>query len=111
MSTSKSSLVPRLSPTLTGKERRTLRGLAHALKPVVMIGQQGVTEGVIASVNVALEDHELIKVKVLNSLYEPLAEVAEALVEGTGAALVQKIGRMLVFYRRNEDEPKIELGS
>ena len=49
---------------LTGKQRRALRALGHHLEPVVIIGQSGVTEGIIAAVEQALKDHELIKVKI-----------------------------------------------
>lgn len=88
---------------LTGKQRRQLRALGHHLEPVVIVGQSGVTEGVIAAVQQALHDHELIKVKI-NEGPETRQEAAQKLAEGTGAELAQLLGRTaLLFKKRDED--------
>ncbi|HSP77939.1 MAG TPA: ribosome assembly RNA-binding protein YhbY [Myxococcaceae bacterium] len=88
---------------LTGKQRRMLRGMGHHLEPVVIVGQAGVTEGVIAAVEQALHDHELIKVKI-NEGPETRQEAAQRLAEGTGAELAQLLGRTaLLFKKRQED--------
>ena len=88
---------------LTGKQRRQLRALGHHLDPVVIVGQSGVTEGVIAAVQQALHDHELIKVKI-NEGPETRQEAAQKLAEGTGAELAQLLGRTaLLFKKRDED--------
>ncbi len=102
-------LIQKLSPKLKGAQRRQLRGLAHALKPVVQVGQAGVTENVVQQLEQALFDHELVKVKVVNTCEETLEAVAIALTEGTQSACVQQIGHILLFYKANPDEPKIEL--
>ncbi len=104
-------LVQRLSPALTGKQRRYLRALAHPMRPVVIVGHEGITPGVIASLDEALVAHELIKVKVLNTLDLDLGDLATQVTQDTQAALVQKIGRTLVFYRPDPDEPRIQLGA
>ncbi len=88
---------------LTGKQRRHLRGLGHHLEPVVIVGQSGVTEGVIAAVEQALNDHELIKVKIHEGP-EDRHEAAEKLAQSTGAELAQLLGRTaLLFKKRKED--------
>lgn len=88
---------------LTGKQRRQLRALGHHLEPVVIVGASGVTDGVIAAVQQALHDHELIKVKI-NEGPETRQEAAQKLAEGTGAELAQLLGRTaLLFKKRDED--------
>ncbi len=104
-----SGLVQKLSPKLKGAQRRQLRGLAHALKPVVQVGQQGVTEMVIKQLETALYDHELVKVKVNNTFDGAIEDVAIGLTEGTQSACVQQIGHILLFYKANPDNPVIEL--
>ena len=98
-----------MSADLTGKQRRYLRALAHALQPVVQIGQQGLTQPVLKAIDQALETHELIKVKVL---VETGAE-ARALVPEVEAKLkacvAQVIGHTLLIYRRRQKDPKIQL--
>lgn len=78
-------------------ERKRLRQIGHALNPVVMIGGQGLTENVIEETNRALNDHELIKVKISG---EDRAAVIDALVEATGAESVQKIGKIVLLYKK-----------
>jgi RNA-binding protein len=88
---------------LTGKQRRALRAKGHHMEPVVIVGQSGVTEGILGAVTQALEDHELIKVKV-NEGPETRQEAAEKMAEGTGSELVQLLGRTaLLFKKRKKD--------
>ncbi len=94
---------------MKGAQRRHLRGLAHELKPIVQVGQQGVTEMVISQLETALFDHELVKVKINNTFEGTLEEAAISLTEGTKSACVQQIGHILLFYKANPDEPKISL--
>ena len=94
---------------LTGKQKSFLRALAHKLKPVVQIGHQGVTEGVLAALEVALERHELLKVKVAGEAEVDAAELAPELEKATKSQLVQIIGHTLVLYRRRPENPKIVL--
>jgi RNA-binding protein len=97
-----------LSP-LTGKHKSFLRSLAHPLKPVVQIGHQGLTDGVMSALEAALERHELIKVKVSGESEQDAAELAPAVEKATRAQVAQIIGRTLVLYRRRDDNPKIVL--
>lgn len=94
---------------LTGPQKRHLRGLAHHLDPVVLVGQHGVTDAVVAKVSRELEHHELIKVQVSQDGPEPAREVAQGLAERAGAALVQVIGHRVVLYRRRKKDPEIVL--
>lgn len=100
---------PQARPELDGRQRRQLRALAHELKPIVNVGHQGVTDGVVASVDQALLDHELIKVKINPNNEDDLATLAEALGKGAHAAVVQQIGRIVVLFRPHPDEPRIAL--
>jgi RNA-binding protein len=94
---------------LTGKQRRALRALGHHLSPVVQVGREGSTAAVIAAASQALQDHELIKVKVNEGGPKERRQVAEALAARTGSELCQLLGRTLLLYRRREDDPAIDL--
>ena len=107
MAKKRKALAP-LTP-LTGKQKSFLRSLAHKLKPVVQVGHQGATEGVLAAVEVALEQHELIKVKVSGESETDVVEIAPALEQGTHSQVAQIIGHTVVLYRRREKDPKIVL--
>lgn len=93
---------------LTGKQKRFLRGIGHNLKPVILVGKGEIGESLIRETTAALESHELIKVKILESCLSDRHEVAEKLAEACGADVAQVLGRTLLLYRKGE-EPKIEL--
>ncbi|WP_118879066.1 ribosome assembly RNA-binding protein YhbY [Haemophilus haemolyticus] len=94
--------------TLSTKQKQFLKGLAHHLNPVVMLGGNGLTEGVLAEIENALNHHELIKVKVSGADRETKQLIIDAIVRETKAAQVQTIGHILVLYRPSE-EVKIQL--
>lgn len=94
---------------LTEKQRRHLKGLAHPLRPGVLMGQSGLTDAVVVETARALADHELIKVR-LPGLERTQRDAAlQALAERTGSALVTRIGHVAVLYRRGEPLPRIVL--
>lgn len=93
---------------LTGKQKRYLRGLGHHLSPVVMVGQNGVTEGVIHKVKLELQNHELIKIRLGGGADEDQDDVVEALA-ALEAEHVQSIGRTLLLYKRRAKDPEIKL--
>lgn len=95
--------------SLTAAQTRFLRGQAHGLKAMLQVGGKGVTPALVAEVGQALEDHELIKVKVAAEDREARAELIDAIVDGTGAALVQRIGHTAVLYRPSRDKRQIVL--
>ena len=91
---------------LTSKQRAYLRKLANPLAVTLHIGKDGVTEGVVEQLNVLLENHELVKGKVLeNAMLTPKTH-SEALCEETGADGVQCIGTKFVVYRQSSDPDK-----
>jgi RNA-binding protein len=94
---------------LSSHQKRYLRGLAHALDPVVIVGQKGVTPALVKELDGALAHHELVKVKLADADRDDRADSIELLREGTKAELVQTIGRIACFYRRNPEQTKIEL--
>lgn len=89
---------------LTKQDIVELKARAHHLNPVVMIGQKGLTEAVVQETDTALRAHELIKVRVLGDDRVERIAICEELCAATQAQLVQHIGKLLVLYRKNEDE-------
>ncbi|MGX2950858.1 ribosome assembly RNA-binding protein YhbY [Ursidibacter sp. B-7004-1] len=97
-----------MSITLITKQKQYLKSLAHHLNPVVMLGANGLTEGVLAEIENALNHHELIKVKIAGADREVKQLIIDAIVRETKAVSVQTIGHVLVLYRQSE-EKKIHL--
>ncbi|MFQ3249839.1 ribosome assembly RNA-binding protein YhbY [Glaciecola sp.] len=93
---------------LSNKQKQYLKGLAHPLKPVVQLGNNGLTEGVLAEIENALSFHELIKVKVPSDDKEEKQLIMDAIIGETKAIQVQAIGHILVMYRQS-DERKISI--
>lgn len=85
---------------ISNDEKKRLRGIGHHLEPVVMIGEKGLSEGVIAEVDRALTDHELIKIKV-NGEREERQAMIQALIEHTQAVAIQIIGKTVLLLRKN----------
>ncbi len=90
--------------TLTQSERQMLRAKAHSLKPVVMIGEKGLTEPVIKEIERALFDHELIKVRLAAPSHEARDAMIAAICEAHHAKQIQRIGNILVVYKKREKE-------
>ncbi|AWK13804.1 ribosome assembly RNA-binding protein YhbY [Candidatus Fukatsuia symbiotica] len=84
---------------LNNKQKQYLKSLAHPLKPVVMLGNNGLTAKVLAEINQTLEHHEVIKVKIVTEEREAKSLIADTIVRKTGASNVQMIGNILVLYR------------
>ena len=95
--------------SLSEAQKKHLRGLGHALKPVVMIGDAGLTEAVLAEYLAALEHHELIKVRVKVGARDARSEVIGSLCAKGDATLVQRIGNMALLYRENPEKKKVRL--
>ena len=94
---------------LSKAQIRHLKALAHHLQPVVMIGNNGITDGVNKEIDNALNSHELIKVKLGNLDDAEQAKMIEYISNQHHAEYVQKIGHIAVFFRRNTEKSKIEL--
>ena len=90
-------------------QKKYLRGLGHALKPVVMVGESGLTDAVRAEFENSLEHHELIKIRVKVGDREERDRIIQSLCEMAKAELVQRIGNMALVYRENPDKKRIRL--
>jgi len=93
---------------LTVEQRKFLKAKAHALKPVVMIGAQGLSEAVLKETELALAAHELIKIRVLGDEREARENYLATLCESLNAAPVLHIGKLLLIYRPAQ-KPKLQL--
>ncbi len=95
---------------LTGGQKKYLRGLAHSLKPLVQLGKSGLTDGVLANLDTALESHELVKVK-LGDDRDMRRQVAEEINAKLGSEKVGAIGHVAIFYRpaRNPENRSLRL--
>jgi len=90
---------------LTSSERKKFRGLAHGLKPIVQIGQNGLTEKVIEAIKIALKDHELIKIKFIDYKDEK-KEISAEIAEKTKSTLAGLIGNIAIFYKMSANPEK-----
>jgi RNA-binding protein len=95
--------------TLTERQKKHLRGLAHAREPIVLIGQSGLSEGVARELDGALTSHELVKVRARVGAREERDQILDALATQTSSTLVQRIGNVGVFYRPHKEKPRIIL--
>jgi putative YhbY family RNA-binding protein len=92
--------------TLTPRQRAELKARAHALQPVVQVGQAGASDAVLTQVDRALTAHGLIKVRLAGADRATREDLTARLSERTGAVAVQQVGRILVLWRpRPDDEP------
>lgn len=87
--------------TLTPTDRRALKARAHALKPVVMISDAGLSAGVLTEIERGLKSHELIKIKVSGDDRERRETLLAEICERSGASAIQHIGKILIVYREN----------
>jgi RNA-binding protein len=93
-------------PSLTGKQRKHLRGLAHSLEPVVSVGAAGPSAGVLAEIDAALTSHELIKVRLRDP--EDKKALAAEIAERTHSVACGLVGHVVILYRPHPEDPRIE---
>lgn len=84
---------------LNGAQRRTLRGKANTLDPVIHVGKSGLTAGIVTAIQTALDDHELIKIRFLDYDRDERKALLDQIVKRVSAALVGATGNTAVFYR------------
>ena len=96
---------------LTGRQRRALRGHAHHLEPLVRVGHEGLTSALAGAVVDALDRHELVKVKLLETAPVEKDEAGPWLAEHCGAHHVGTVGRTVMLYRRHRTTPQVPLPS
>jgi len=93
---------------MTGKQRRHLRAIAHSIKPVLNLGKHGLSKQIKKEIKAQLIDHELIKLKVLDACPLTKKECAEKLSIDADIEVVQIIGKTLLLFSQNPDDPKIQ---
>ena len=98
-----------MATALSNAQKRYLRGLAHDLKPVILVGAKGVTPAVLAELDLALDQHELLKVRVSAGDRDEREGWIAELVEGSQASLAGRIGHVAILYRRSQDKPFVIL--
>jgi len=94
--------------SLTRPQIKYLVTLAHNLKPVIMVGQHGLTDNVLKELEIALDHHELVKIKIAGEDRDSRSEMIKQLCETSAAEKVQAIGKTLTLFRRNIKKPKIQ---
>jgi len=87
----------------TAKSKLALKAQSHSLKPVVQVGNKGITENLIAEIDHALLAHELIKIKIAGGDKEKLKAMAAKICEKTSAEFINQIGHVITIYRKNKD--------
>ncbi len=95
--------------TLSESQKKYLRGLGHALKPLIMVGDQGLSESLLTEYESTLDHHELMKVKVRVGDRKARDAMIEELCSKAGALLVQRIGNVALLYKENPERKKINL--
>lgn len=94
---------------LTGKQRSYLKSLANNLTPLMQVGKNGISDGLIEQIDILLEDHELVKITVLQNSPVTVREITDEILEKTGAEFVQQIGSKLTIYRESKENKVIVL--
>ncbi len=97
--------------SLDNTQLKQLRSLAHSLKPVVRVGQHGITDGVRRELESALAHHELVKIKLGAANRDARDKMLASLCEFAAAVIVQRIGNTGVLFRRNRQAPVIKFGA
>ncbi|MDH4109486.1 MAG: ribosome assembly RNA-binding protein YhbY [Gammaproteobacteria bacterium] len=94
---------------LTESQKKFLRGMGHQLKPVVMVGDAGLSDAVLKEFDQTIRHHELVKVRIRAGDRQARDDIISELCRQGDAELVTRIGNVALIYRRNEDEPKLPL--
>ena len=94
---------------LSERQKKHLRRLGHDLHPIVLVGQRGLTPGVVGELRLALEHHELVKLRARVGDRESRDEIFAELARQTGAEFVYRIGHVALFYKKNNKMQKILL--
>jgi len=93
---------------LSARQKKHLRGLTHALQPVVIVGEKGLTDNVLAEVESALDHHELVKIRIRGERAQRPAMI-ETIADRCAAEKVHVIGQIACFFRRNPKKPVVAL--
>ena len=85
---------------MNSARKKQLKAQAHSLKPVIIVGQSGLTESVLKEIGITLDTHELIKIKI-RAEKEPRNLIRDQIIADTHSELIQTIGQIIVIYRKN----------
>ncbi|MCF6345535.1 MAG: ribosome assembly RNA-binding protein YhbY [Thiomicrorhabdus sp.] len=88
---------------LSNNQKKYLRGIAHGLNPMIMIGANGVTESLMEELEGTLSHHEILKIKIAAADRDERQKITERILNETGALLVQAVGKTCIIYRQNEE--------
>lgn len=88
---------------LTNNQKKYLRGIAHNINPMIIIGANGITENLMKELEGTLEHHEILKIKMASADHDDRKQIVDYILEQTGALLVQTIGKICVIYRQSDD--------
>lgn len=94
---------------LSQNQKKYLRGIAHGLNPIIIIGAQGITDSLMAELEKALQFHELLKIKMAAGEREDRKKMIDHVVDQTKAQLVQSVGKMFVIYRPRPKDSQLIL--
>jgi RNA-binding protein len=94
---------------MNGKQRALLKSLANNMNPLIQMGKNGITDQFLKQLDELLEDHELVKINVLNNSPEEARDIIDEILQATGAEFVQQLGNKLTIYRESKENKKIEL--
>lgn len=94
---------------LTGKQRSYLKGLAHTKRPLTQIGKEGISESFLKQMDALFEQHELVKINILENSAQSTEEAAAEIIQALDAEFVQAIGSKLVLYRQSRENPMIQI--
>ncbi len=95
--------------SLTNAQKRYLKGLAHDLRPVILVGAKGISPALLAELDTALEQHELLKVKIAAEDRETRDSWINEMVTASQSGLVARIGNIAVLFRRSKNKPFVIL--
>jgi RNA-binding protein len=94
---------------LTNNQKKFLRSRGHALKPIVMVGQHGLSDSVLAELESSMNKHELLKIKIRTEDKDEKQKMIDKIIEFSKSHLVQVIGNVMVIYRAFDKDPQIIL--
>ncbi len=94
---------------LSKNQIKFLRGKCHALNPIVMVGQKGITPQLLKELDIALDQHELVKIKIAAEDRESTLGMMDEICAREGTERIQHIGKTLTVFRRNDQKPVIQL--
>jgi RNA-binding protein len=95
--------------SLSSKQKKFLKGIAHHMRPLVQVGKNGCTESLVKELNAVISSHELVKVKILSDDQQDFKSLAIELEKATDAEMIHKVGHTALFFRQKKEESAFDL--